>query len=502
MTGLCRQIVHSCSIFSFLLLLFSAIAVAIPPITENLYPITLPMLPAKDKKTLEKLLRQAPEPDLAFNYDELCGFLFGLAMTPEHISPDEWVPVIFGGDLPAIKDKKEMAKMTDCLTRVYNQMVIGFQDDNLHFPFDLDTLHDDQLEAVYGWVSGFEEALVLREELWDPEEYPQLANQKKEDLMHSIMTIQGLVDPTDMLEMFEKLPDDVFHDAFPNVTGEFADREVQIQVFLLATLPLSIETLQKHSRSVAKKRQKKTGGKPIPIPIRPAKTDQDEGCSCPGGGSCCGTPPPAPKKEAKIIKVDFTRHGKKRNGAAAQIFQLKINLADTKPPIWRRIQAPGDTTLARLHKVIQLCMGWTDSHLHKFLIDRTSYSLPDPDEIDEDGSKNSEKFTLQDLHDKILPGFLYIYDFGDDWLHRISVEKVLGPDAGKPYPVLLTGKRACPPEDIGGIPGFYQLLNVLDNPEDPDFEEYQDWLDEEYDPARFGKEEIALINAVLEEMYS
>jgi hypothetical protein len=146
-------------------------------------------------------------------------------------------------------------------------------------------------------------------------------------------------------------------------------------------------------------------------------------------------------------------------------------------------------------------MGWTDSHLHKFLIDRTSYSLPDPDEMDNDGSKNSEKFTLQDLHDKILPGFLYIYDFGDDWLHRISVEKVLGPDAGKPYPVLLTGKRACPPEDIGGTPGFYHLLDILDNAEDPDFED-EDWLDEEYDPARFGKEEIALINAVLEEMYS
>lgn len=458
------------------------------------------MLPTKDRKTLEKLLSLAPEPDVAFNYDELCGFLFGLAMTPEPILPDEWVPIIFGDSLPEIKDKKAMVKMTDCLTRVYNQLVTSFQNNSLDFPFDLDILHDDQLETVYGWVSGFEEALALREELWDPEEYPKMANGKKEDLMHSLMTIQGLVDPTDMLEMFEKLPDEVFHEAFPNMTGEFADRELQIQVFLLATLPLSIETLQKHARSIDKKRRKKAGGSPIPIPIRPTKADQDNGCSCPGGGSCCSAP--AVKKEAKIIKVDFTQHGKKRNAQATQVFQLKISLAEAKPPIWRRIQVPGDTTLARLHKVIQLCMGWTDSHLHQFFVDHTAYSAPDPEEMDDNGSENEADFTLQALQEDILPGFQYIYDYGDDWLHHISVEKVLDPAAGKPYPVLLTGKRACPPEDIGGIPGFMHLLKVLDNPEDDSYEEYRDWLDEEYDPARFGKEEIALINAVLEEMYS
>ncbi len=269
------------------------------------------MLPAKDKKTLEKLLRLAPEPEHAFNYEELCGFLFGLAMTPELISPNEWVPIIFGGDLPEVKNEKEMVKMTDCLTRVYNQLVTNFHDNTLHFPFDLDTLHDNQLEAVYGWVSGFEEALALREELWDPEEYPKLAVRKKEDLMHSLMTIQGLVDPTDMLEMFEKLPDEIFKETFPGMTGETADREVQIQVFLLATLPLSIETLQNHARSLEKKRQKKAGGQTIPIPIRPAKTDQNPPCSCPGGGSCCSSPPSSPEKRGEDHQGGFSPAWKK-----------------------------------------------------------------------------------------------------------------------------------------------------------------------------------------------
>jgi yecA family protein len=460
------------------------------------------MLAAKDKKTLEKLLRLAPEPELAFNYHELCGFLFGLAMTPEWISLDEWLPIIFGGDPPEVKDEKEMAKLTDCLTRIYNQLVTAFHDDTLHFPFDLDTLHNNRLEAVYDWVSGFEEALLLREEVWDPEEYPKMAVRKKEDLMHSLMTIQGLVDPTDLLEMFEKLPDEVFKDTFPGMAGETTDRELQIQVFLLATLPLSIETLQNHARSIEKKRKRKAGGQPIPIPIRPAKTDQNPPCSCPGGGSCCSSPPPPPKKEAKIIKVDFPQHGKKHRPPTAPVFQLKINLQGARPPIWRRIQVPGDTTLARLHKVIQLCMGWTDSHLHQFFIDHSCYSSPDMDDMaDSHTAKDEGQFTLQALQNKILPGFQYIYDFGDDWLHQIAIEKVLGPEEGKPYPILLTGKRACPPEDIGGIPGFLFLLEVLKNPEDEAYEEYKNWLDEEYDPARFGKEEIALINAVLEEMY-
>ncbi len=459
------------------------------------------MLPSKDKKTLQNLLSLAPEPEHTLNYDELCGFLFGLAMTPEQIPQEEWFPVIFGDHLPQFKTVKDMAKMTSRLNDIFQQLLSDFQNDSLSFPFDLDKIQEHQLEAVYSWVSGFEEAMAMREELWDPEEFPKLAVRKKEDLMHSLMTIQGLLDPTDMLEMFEQLPDDVFQEAFPSIGGQGPDRELQIQIFLLASLPLSIETLQDHARAIVKKRRKKAGGQSIPIPIRQTKSPDGDGCSCPGGGSCCGPQPPA-KKEAKIIKVDFTQGKKKGKAPTAPIFQLKINLQYAKPPIWRRIQVPGDMNLETLHKIIQLCMGWTDSHLHQFRIDGAWYSLPDEeDDMFSSKPKDEAKFTLQTLQKKILPGFQYIYDYGDDWLHQISVEKVLSPNEGKPYPVLMTGKRACPPEDIGGIPGFLNLIEVLKDPEDENYEEYLDWLDEEYDPARFGKEEIALINAVLEEMY-
>ena len=461
------------------------------------------MLTPKEKRTIEKLLRLAPTPDEALNYDELCGFLFGIAMTPELILPSEWLPLVFGGDLPQFEAGQEFADMIDCLTTVYNNLVARFQENSLDFPFDLEKVGNDELEAMFGWVSGFEEALALREELWDPDEFPKLSKRKKEQLVHSLMTIQGLVDPTDVLEMFENMPDDIFQKTFPEAQDEFSDREMQIQVLLLATLPLSVKTLLDHARSVDKNRRKKVGTKAIPIPIRAPKAREKEPCSCPGGGSCQATPQTPPKKQAKIIKVDFPQHGRKKIPSNAPIFQLKVSLQGIKPAIWRRIQVPGDTTLDRLHKVIQLCMGWTDSHLHQFLIDRTCYSLPDTEDFMRTSRpQNEAKFTLLDLQDKIDKGFQYIYDYGDDWLHQISVEKILEPTAGKPYPLLLTGKRACPPEDIGGIPGFMQLLEVLKDPEDENYEEIMEGLDEGFEPARFGKEEIALINAVLEEMYA
>ncbi len=148
-------------------------------------------------------------------------------------------------------------------------------------------------------------------------------------------------------------------------------------------------------------------------------------------------------------------------------------------------------------------MGWNDLHLHQFLIDRTCYSLPYEDDLWQTSRpKNEAKFTLQDLEKKIQPRFQYIYDFGDDWIHQITVEKILPTEEGKPYPLVVTGRRACPPEDVGGIHGYMHLLEVLSNPEDEEYEEMADWLDMDFfDPALFGKEDIAVINETLNELF-
>jgi yecA family protein len=471
------------------------------------------MLTATEKKTLKNLLAMTKEPDDTFSYDELLGYMFGLAMTPDIIVPNEWMPVIFGGELPPFDSIEQMQTMTDSLIEVYNNFIIDFTINKLKLPFNIEKMKDNQFPALYEWVSGFEEALALREELWDPEEFPELSDRKKEELYHSMMTIQGLVDPVEVMDYFEDMPDELFQEAFAGMDPELNDREVQIQVFLVASLPLAIETFQEHARTVEKIRQRRVTKSDIPIPIRSVKAGRNAPCSCNSKKKekkCCGSnvdKQAVPSggmssNKSNVIKVDFPQHGKKQAVLSA-VFQLKVELQGANPPIWRRIQVPGNITLEKLHSVIQICMGWNDLHLHQFLIDRTCYSLPDEDDLWQTSRpKNEAKYTLQDLRKKIQPLFQYIYDFGDDWIHQITVEKVLPPEEGQASPVLITGRRACPPEDIGGIHGYMHLLEVLSDPENEEYEEMTDWLDMDFfDPAQFGQEDIAVINATLEELF-
>jgi yecA family protein len=469
---------------------------------------------ASQKKALKNLLAMSQDPDTTLSYDELLGYMFGLAITPDMLVPSEWMPIIFGGDLPDFSTTEQMEQMTGCLLEVYNNFISDFQDNKLNFPFDIEKLKESQFETLYEWVSGFEEALALREELWDPEEYPDLTDRKKEELYHSMMTIQGLVDPVEVMDYFQNMPDELFKEAFSGTGTELNDREVQIQLFLMASLPLAIETFLEHAHIVEKKRQQQLIKRAdSPTPPLSVKVGRNAPCPCNSGKKfkkCCGSnvdqhtfsPDDMPAKKSNVIKVDFPKHGKKK-AVPAPVYQLKVALKGAKPPIWRRIQVPGNITLEKLHSVIQICMGWNDLHLHQFLIDQTCYSLPGEDDLWQTSRpKNEAKFTLQDLEEKIQPRFQYIYDFGDDWIHQITVEKILPPEEGKSTPLVITGRRACPPEDIGGMHGYMHLLEVLDNPEDAEYEEMTDWLNMDFfDPAQFGKEDIAVINATLAELF-
>jgi yecA family protein len=472
------------------------------------------MLTATEKKTLKNILAMTDEPDSTFSYDELLGYLFGLAMTPDVLDPNEWIPIIFGGELPASGSAELMQTMTSKLVQVYNSFIADFDNNKLNFPFKIEKLKDNQFTALYEWISGFEEAITLRDELWDPEEYPELSNDKKEELYHSMITIEGLVDPVEAMDYFEDMPDELFQEAFSGVDMGQDDRDIQIQLFLIASLPLAIETFQQHARRVEKKRQQQSTRRPAaPTPIRSVQIGANDPCHCDSGRKlkkCCDcsddmqASPSTGKssKKSNVIKVNFPKHGKKQS-VPAPVYQLKVALQDAKPPIWRRIQIPGGFTLEQLHSVIQICMEWDDLHLHQFLIDRICYSLPDGDDLwQASRPKNEAKYTLHELEKKIQPRFQYIYDFGDDWIHQITVEKILPPEEGKPYPVLITGRRACPPEDIGGIYHYNHILEVLNDPEDEEYEELTSWLNLDFfDPAQFDKNDIAEINTILEKVF-
>ncbi|MBU0968977.1 MAG: plasmid pRiA4b ORF-3 family protein [Proteobacteria bacterium] len=197
----------------------------------------------------------------------------------------------------------------------------------------------------------------------------------------------------------------------------------------------------------------------------------------------------------KIIKVDFPQKNKKTKKILPDVYQLKISLLGTDPVVWRRLQVPGSFSLAKLHTVIQLSMGWDDCHMHQFIIGKELYGQPSAEE-DWEGIKvfDERKTKLGDLKTKIKKKFIYEYDFGDSWQHEIKVEKVIAAkETILKHPILLAGERACPPEDVGGIPGYEEFLAALKNPEDAENAEILEWYGEEYNPDHVGLEEINIL---------
>ncbi|MBN1582255.1 MAG: plasmid pRiA4b ORF-3 family protein [Anaerolineae bacterium] len=173
--------------------------------------------------------------------------------------------------------------------------------------------------------------------------------------------------------------------------------------------------------------------------------------------------------------------------SAVSIYQIKITLSGSKPPIWRRVLVRGDTTLGKLHDIIQAVMGWLDYHLHLFTIDGVHFGVPSPD--DWEPVLDERKIRL----DRIVPGegtkFIYEYDFGDSWDHVLLVEKIMPSEQGVAYPACIKGRRACPPEDVGGIWGYYGFLEAIQDPGHPEHDDYLEWIGGEFDPERFDLDE-------------
>jgi hypothetical protein len=181
---------------------------------------------------------------------------------------------------------------------------------------------------------------------------------------------------------------------------------------------------------------------------------------------------------------------KKPNAANGPIYQLKITLRGSKPPIWRRVLVPGKFSLDKLHDVIQSAMGWTDSHLHQFNINGRFFGAPSPDDWDEVVKESS--YSLEKVAPEEKCKFVYEYDFGDSWEHTIVVEKILPFEPGKVYPVCVKGNRACPPEDVGGVWGYVEFLDAINDPEHEEHDSYLEWVGDDFDPEEFNLDIINL----------
>ncbi len=181
------------------------------------------------------------------------------------------------------------------------------------------------------------------------------------------------------------------------------------------------------------------------------------------------------------------------------IIQLKITLKWTKPPIWRRVQVDRKTTFFELHHIIQIAMGWENYHLFQFNFDGDRIGEPSEEDIDffnfgfGSGRKkriDASTVTLDSFITEVKEKFEYEYDFGDGWIHQILVEKFLPRDSTKVYPVCTGGKRNCPPEDCGGVGGFYYMLEAIKDKKHPDYNHLTEWLGGDFDTEYFDKDDI------------
>ena len=184
--------------------------------------------------------------------------------------------------------------------------------------------------------------------------------------------------------------------------------------------------------------------------------------------------------------------------AGRQVYQIKVVLLETEPPIWRRFLVPSSVTLHRLHLILQDVMGWSNYHLYRFQIGREDYGEPHPDnEFNELYFKNSRRTKLGQVVTKKRDVFQYEYDFGDSWQHMLLVEDILGYQPDMRYPVCLAGERACPPEDCGGPYGYAELLETISDPEHEDYQDMLTWLGGNFDPNSF---DIEIVNLKLKSM--
>jgi len=201
---------------------------------------------------------------------------------------------------------------------------------------------------------------------------------------------------------------------------------------------------------------------------------------------------------SKPVKRTSKSH---QSQSSPSVFALKVELVDSEPAIWRRIYIDGRIRLNAFHHILQAAMGWTDSHLHEFTIREKRYAPPDPeDQFLEIETFDESKFRLNQL---LETGsiFEYLYDFGDSWQHRITVESILELDKNDRLGgrvLIESGERACPPDDSGGIWGYQESLDTLeDNPYSEEAKEMREWAGLDFDPDRFDR---MAANAALDRM--
>lgn len=172
------------------------------------------------------------------------------------------------------------------------------------------------------------------------------------------------------------------------------------------------------------------------------------------------------------------------SASGVPIYQLRIELQHLKPLIWRSVLVPGSIKLSKLHVVVLRTMGWMGGHLHEFIIGDTHYGQPDADFPQSPPVLRDDRNSLAESLGA-LKTFRYLYDFGDGWEHKVRIEKLLSPDPAVHLPLCLAGANACPPEDVGGPPGYIDFIEAISNPRHDEHQAMLEWCGGAFDPYAF-----------------
>ncbi|PVX28906.1 plasmid pRiA4b ORF-3 family protein [Sphingomonas pokkalii] len=182
--------------------------------------------------------------------------------------------------------------------------------------------------------------------------------------------------------------------------------------------------------------------------------------------------------------------------SAETIARLHIVLNDIEPAIWRQVDVPVTASLKMLHDIIQAAMGWENYHLWHFEAGDRRYGVPDPAWPDH-GMAAARNVKLAALLDRGVRELLYTYDMGDDWRHTITIESIGPGEPDQQYPRFVDGERRCPPEDVGGLPGFEMFLDAMADPSHEEHHRLREWYGGPYNPddidERFTRRALAAI---------
>ena len=186
---------------------------------------------------------------------------------------------------------------------------------------------------------------------------------------------------------------------------------------------------------------------------------------------------------------------KSRPAAIKRVYQLHVELDEAKPTVWRRLWVPDTLTMAKLDRSIQTAMGWTNSHLHEFVVDAKRYGMPDDEEVYDTPTLDDRRHKVGAVLGEVISGFSYTYDFGDNWRHTVTIENRLLPDDSfNTWPVCIAGQNACPPEDVGGVGGYAEFLEAIADPSHGEHAAMWQWSGGPFDATGF---DVNATNAAL-----